>query len=312
MKIRNLAATLIAALSLCLATGVTGCGDDDGTSNNNTSGDHLAPDMVATPSGGADFTCEGEADPALGYTVETEISGIVKEYREKNAEEGILVAVYETVQDVLDDNPYDTSAPSAPSGGYTINVPPGVPRLQFKMWDPDSTDFIVTLEFNEPVGGMPPGPPQATGKDRWVVSEATAAMVTTVLGMPLNPGLGIIAGSVYDCNRAELENVAMRVYDGPASDADRQLLSIYEGGYRNSYYFPPGGSIPSQDPDVMFTDPEGRFLIANLVPRPGEFVTMEMWGRHTDCPDGCLLSTQEIPVFPDSIAITDMVPLYSE
>lgn len=313
MRTRISVVALSALLSLCLGTGLAGCGDDDGGSNNNTTGDHLSDEMLSTPVGDPDFSCEGSADPALSYTVETEISGIVKDYEEKWAVEGILVSVYESVQDLLDDTPYDTSAASAPNGSYSLMAPAGVSRMHFKMWDPAADpDYIVTLELNEPVAGMPPGPPQSSGKDRWAVSEITKMTVTAVLGMPIIDGRGIVAGSIYDCNRDELENAAMRVYDGPASDPNRQLLSMFDGSNRNSFYFPPDISIPSQDPDVMFTDPEGRFLIANLIATPGEFVTVEMWGRHASCPEGCLISTHEVPALPDSLVITDMLPLYAE
>lgn len=311
MRTRISVVALSAVLSLGLATGLAGCGDDDGGNNNNTTGYELSDEDLTAPAGAPDFSCEGSADPAMSYTVETEISGIVKDYKEKWAVGEVLVSVYESVQDLLDDNPYDTSTESAPNGSYSLMAPAGVPRMHFKIWDPTFTDYIVTLELNEPVAGMPPGPPQASGKDRWVVSEVTKATVTAVLGMPIIDGRGIVAGTIYDCNRDELENAAMRVYDGPESDPNRQQISLFEGN-RNSFYFPPDIDLPSRDETVRFTDPEGRFLIANLIATPGEFVTVEMWGRHAGCPEGCLVSSQEVPALPDSLVITDMLPLYAE
>jgi hypothetical protein len=315
MRTRNLVMALTTAMSLCLATGLVGCSDDDGGNNNNnvndnTTGDHLSDEMMVTPAGDPDFTCEGETDPALVYTMETEISGIVKDFEKDWAVESVLVSVYESVDDLLDDNPYDTSAESAPNGSYTVLAPPNVQRLHFKIWDPTFTDYFVTVELNEPVAGMPPGPPQSTGKDRLVISAVTMEVVPAILGIQRIEGRGIVSGRVYDCKSDELRYAAMRAYDGPASDPDRQLLSLYEGPYRNAFYFPEGGSIPGKDP--MFTDPEGRFIVANLIATPGEFVTMEFWGRYATCPDGCLVSTQEIPVLPDSIVVTDMLPLYAE
>jgi len=316
MHNRNLVGILTVAMSLFFATGLTGCSDDDGGNDNNnndnenTTADHLSDEMLITVAGDPDFTCEGQVDPALSFTVETEISGIVRDFEEDWAVEGVLVSVYESVQDLLDDNPYDTSPASAPNGSYTVLAPPDVPRLHFKIWDPTFSDYFVTMELNEPVAGMPPGPPQTTGKDRLIISAVTMEVVPAILGIQRIAGRGIVSGRVYDCNRDELEHAAMRVYDGPASDPDRQLLSLYEGPQRNAFYFPAGGSIPGKDP--MFTDPEGRFIVANLVATPGEFVTMEMWGRYAGCPDGCLVSTQDLPVLPDSIVVTDMLPLYAE
>ncbi len=316
MRTRNLVATLSAALFICVGVGLAGCGDDDGGTNDNNDNsnsvtEHLDTELMTTVAGTPDFAGVGSPDPALAYTVETEISGIVKDFEEDWAVEGVLVSVYESVQDLLDDNAYDTSDESAPNGSYSVMAPSGVARLHFKIWDPSSDpDYFVTIELNEAVAGLPPGPPQATGKDRLAVSAVTMATVPAILGIQRIEGRGIVSGRAFDTNGDELENAAIRAYDGPESDPDRQLLSVYEGPHRNSFYFPEGGSIPGRDP--MFTDSEGRFITANLVAVEGEFITMEVWGRYDDCTDGCLVSTQQVPVLPDSIVITDMLPLYSE
>lgn len=319
MRTRFLVAVLTATMSLCLAMGLAGCSDDDSGSNDNDNNDndndntntpaeHLSDEMMITPTGDPVFTCAGGSDPALAYTVETEISGIVQDFEEDWAVEGVRVSVYESLDDLLIDEPYDTSAETGPNGSYTLMAPPGVPRLQFKIWDPTFTDYFITLELNEPVAGMPPGPPQATGKDRIAVSAITMATVPAILGIQRIEGRGIVAGRVYDCNRDELRYAALRTYDGPESDSARQLLSVYDGPNRNSFYFADGMPVRGQ----MFTDPEGQFIVANLIATPGDFVTMEFWGRYAECPDGCLISTQEIPVLPDSIVVTDMIPLYAE
>ena len=310
MRTRNLVVVLTTVLTLCLTTGLAGCGDDDGGDNNNndTVADHLSDETMITPAGVPDFSCVGSADPALSYTVETEISGIVQDFEEDWAVEAVVVSVYETVADLLADEPYDTSAETGPNGSYSLLAPPNTPRLHFRIWDPTFTDYFVTLELNEPVAGMPPGPPQATGKDRIVVSAISMETVPAILGIQRIEGRGIVAGRVYDCNRDELQHAAMRAFDGPESDPDRQLISVYEGPNRNAFYFADGMPVRGQ----IFTDPEGQFITANLIATPGEFVTMEFWGRYADCPDGCLISTQQIPVLPDSIVVTDMLPLYAE
>ncbi len=312
MRNRNLMGTLVAGLFLCLVTSLSGCGDDDGGTNDNGNSNaienHLSDEMMVTPVGTPDFGCEGAADPAMVYTMETEISGIVQDFEEDWAVEGVLVSVYETLEDLLNDTPYDTSAETEANGSYSLMAPANVARMQFKIWDPTFQDYFITLELNEPVAGMPPGPPQATGKDRLIISDVTMQTVPAILGIQRIAGTGIVAGRVYDCNRNELQWGAMRAYDGPESDPGRQLLSVYEGADRNAFYFADGMPVRGQ----MFTDPEGQFLIANLVPTPGDFITMEFWGRYGDCPDGCLVSTQEIPVLPDSIVVTDMVPLYAQ
>ncbi|MFH2009832.1 MAG: hypothetical protein ABI333_24775 [bacterium] len=289
-------------------TGEETCGGG-GTANvcGSSTAEHLSDDMLMAQGNAPDFSCFDAADPALSFAVDTEISGIVEDFEEEWAVEGVLVAIYASLQDLLDDNPFDTSTETPPTGAYTVLAPAGVPRLFFKMWDPLGEDYFVTMELNEPVAGMPPGPPQATGKDRIIVSAVTMETVPAILGINRIDGRGIVAGRVYDCNAAEVQNAAMRAYDAPASDPNRVLLSIYEGGERNSFYFANGMPVRGQ----IFTDVEGQFITANLIATPGAAITMEFWGRWSNCPGGCLISSQEIPVLPDSIVVTDMLPLYS-
>lgn len=293
-----------------------GCGGDDSAGNNNASGEHLSPDLLSVEGGTPDYTCVGGADPALSFSADTEISGIVNDFEQDTPVEGIVVAVYSSLQDLLDENPYDVSEPSSPTGSYAVTAPSGVPRLHFKMHDPATEDYYDTIEIMEPVAGMPPGPPQATGKDRIVVSAITMATVPAILGIARQPGTGIVAGRVYDCQRREVQFAAQRAYDAPPDAPSRTLLSVYEGAGRNSFYF--GNGMPVRD--RVFTDVEGQFIIANVPYTQGEFVTMEMWGRlqsdwlpagHEDCTEGCLISVQDVPVLPDTVVITDMLPLYA-
>lgn len=312
---RSLITGLLATALAMWPAFATGCGDDDNT-NNNTS-EHLSDNLLSANGGDPDYTCVGTADPALSFSTVTTISGVVEDFEEDWAVEGILVNSYGSLNDLLNDNPYDTSEPSSPTGEYTVDVPPDVPRIHFKMVDPGGSDYYDTIELNEPVAGMPPGPPQTTGKDRLAVSAITMLSVPAILGINRIEGTGIVAGRVYDCNRDEIEWAAQRAYDAPPEDSDRNLISVYEGADRNSFYF--GNGMPVRN--RIFTDEAGQFIIANLPVSPGAFLTMEMWGRlesdwlptgYEDCTEGCLISLQDIPILADTIVVTDMLPLYAE
>jgi hypothetical protein len=317
---RSLLRGLLALTLVFAPLAVTGCGDDDDNGNDNTNdtpADHLSEDFLSAPSGTPDYSCVGSPDPALTYTTETEISGVVEDFEEEWAVEGIIVNSYASLDDLLNDQPYDSSDPSGPTGEYTVLVPANVARIHFKMVPDSGSDYYDTIELNEPVAGMPPGPPQDSGKDRIAVSAVTMESVPAILGINRLEGTGIVAGKVYDCNRAEMEYAAQRAYDAPPDDPDRTLLSVYEGADRNSFYF--GNGMPVRN--RMFTDENGQFIIANLPVSPGAFLTMEMWGRlqsdwlpagHEDCTEGCLISIQDIPILADTIVVTDMLPLYSE
>ena len=292
-----------------------GCSDDDGGSNNNTS-EHLSPDFLSEHGGAPDYTCVGEPDPANSFGVETEISGIVEDFEEGWEVGGVIVHVFASLQDLLDDSPFDSSAPSSPTGEYTVSVPSGVSRFHFKMQIATGTDYYDTIEMNEPIAGLAPSAPTTTGKDRLIVSAVTMETVPAILGIARLAGTGIIAGKVYDCNRMEVEYAAQRAYDSGPENPNRTLISVYEGASRNSFYF--GNGMPVRN--RMFTDVNGQFIIANVPYSQGNFLTMEMWGRlqgawlptgHDDCTEGCLISIQDIPVMPDTIIVTDMNPLYA-
>lgn len=316
---RSLVPSLLAALLAGpFALGaLAGCSDDDGGANNNNVAEHLSPDFLSEHGGDPDYSCVGEADPANTFGVETEISGIVLDFEEDWEVQNVVVHVFSSLQDLLDDNPYDSSAPSSPTGEYTVSVPGGVPRFHFKMEIATGTDYYDTMELNEPIAGLSPSAPTTTGKDRLIVSAVTMETVPAILGIARLAGTGIIAGKVYDCNRMEVEYAAQRAYDSGPENPARELISVYEGPARNSFYF--GNEMPVRN--RQFTDVNGQFIIANVPYAAGTFVTMEMWGRlqpawlpagHEDCTEGCLISIQDIPVLPDTIIVTDMSPLYAE
>lgn len=303
-------------LGLLALPGWIGCGDDDGgsNSNENNAGPHLSADLLEAEGRDPDFSCLGEPDPANVFATDTDVTGVVEDFEEGFPVEGVTVAVFASYADLAADTPFATSAPSDINGGYTVGVPANVQRLHYKMIDPTGQDYFDTMELEDPVAGMAPDPPQTTGKDRKAVSWATVDKVPGMIGIARIEGRGIVAGTVYDCSRDHVEHAALRVYDGPASDPNRVQLSIWDGSSRNSFYF--SDDLPSRLQD--FTNPEGQFLTANLV--PGGTVTLEIWGRldaawlpagYEDCAEGCLISRQEVPVFGDVIVITDMNPLYA-
>lgn len=227
--------------TLALATGV-GCGDDDSTQNNTNDWEQLSDDVVYTEAGGADYGCRSAPDPALTFAQDTNVTGIVEDFEEHFPVEGIEVTVYATLADLMADVPFDVSAPSGSDGSYTVLVPADTQRVHYKMIDPTGVDYFDTMELEDPVAGMGPGTPTTTGKDRAAISVVTTDTVQLTLGMSRIPGRGIIAGTVYDCAREHVAEAGMRVYDAPASDPNRQLISLWNNDdpNKNSFYFRDG------------------------------------------------------------------------
>jgi hypothetical protein len=186
--------------------------------------------------------------------------------------------------------------------------------VHWKSSNPAGQEFhFDTIEMEDPVAGLAPEAPSTAGKDRRIISAATVETVPLTLGISRVPGLGVIAGTLYDCRRRHVQHAAVRIFDGPATDASRTQLSVTKGDGLNTFYFYSG--MPSRL--QAFTDPEGQFITANLA--PGTTVFVEMWGRlqddqtpagFGDCTEGCLVSNQEVPVLADTIVITDLNPAY--
>jgi hypothetical protein len=299
-------------LALALALG-SGCGDDDGGSQNNNDWEQLSDDFVLTEAGAADYSCMDSSDLAATFDQDTEITGIVEDFEMHFPVEGIEVTVYANRADMLADVPFNVSAPSGSDGAYSVTVPAHTQRVHYKMIDPTGERYFDTMELEDPVAGMGPGAPTTTGKDRAAISLTTVDTVQLTLGMSRIPGRGIIAGTIYDCLREHVAEAGMRVYDGPASDPGRQLISLWSNDNpdRNSFYFRDG--MPSRL--QSFTELGGQVLVANLF--AGSPVTIEIWGRieaggsPDDCTEGCLIATQEVPVVADTVVITDLNPLFS-
>lgn len=301
----------IAPVVLCAFALVPACGDDD---NQNTNDVHLSGEDLLALNQPADYTCLDATDPAQAFPTDTQVTGIVEDFEEGSAVEGIVVSVYATRADLLADAPFDQSDPTDPAGAFSVLVPGGAPRVHWKSANPLGQAYhFDTIEMEDPVAGLLPDSPSTAGKDRKVVSAATVETVPLTLGISRVAGLGVIAGTLYDCRRRHVQHAAVRIYDGPASDADRVLLSITSGQGLNTFYFASG--MPSRLQE--YTDPEGQFISANLA--PGVTVFVEMWGRlqadqlpagFDDCTGGCPVSSQEVPVVGDTIVITDLSPSY--
>lgn len=312
MKIRWMVFVLLGNAVVLTQGAACGNGGDPGANDN---GVHLSDKDLLALNQPADFSCAGEADPAQVFSADTVVTGVVEDFEEGNHVPGIVVSVYASREDLLAGDPFDESAPSDSSGAFSITVPGGVARVHWVSRNPAGQDaHFDTVEMEDPVGGLPPAAPPTTGHDRKIISAATVESVPLSLGIARTPGRGVLAGTLYDCERRKVEHAAVRVYSGPPTDPDRQLLSIYSKAGLNTFYFFAG--MPSRLQE--YTDPAGQFLVANLV--PGGTVWVEMWGRlradqlplgHQDCTEGCLVAAQEVPVLGDSIVMTDLNPLYA-
>jgi hypothetical protein len=286
---------------------VAACGDDDGGGCEgiecHLSDDYLYINVHQRP---ANYTCIGDADTAISYAQDTQVSGTIVDYENEYPADGVTIEVYTSLEELYLGNFFDQQVSDA-AGDYSILVPAGVTRMTFRTYkDPDpNDDYFDTVEMNEPVAGFS-DPPPTTNIERYIIAMETVETIPATLGIPRIPGTAIVAGTAYDCDHEDVQYGAIRAFN-----AARDTLSKYEGADRNAFYFT--GGLPSRR--QMYTDPEGQFVIANLP--EGDYAYVEFWGRvdaanlpggFQDCNEGCMVSECPIPRLADVVVITDLDP----
>ncbi|MCB9763151.1 MAG: hypothetical protein H6739_25465 [Alphaproteobacteria bacterium] len=132
------------------------------------------------------------------------------------------------------------------------------------VWEPD---FIGRVTFNS-------------------VSSATYNVIPSLLGVSVQSGMGIVAGTAYDCNGDPVEGVMVI---GKDADGNYPAQSVR--------YF--RGEFPNRDQEG--TSEDGLWVAINLP--PGD-MTMEMWGWNGT--EYVMLGSSTLTVVPDSINIASI------
>jgi hypothetical protein len=105
----------------------------------------------------------------------------------------------------------------------------------------------------------------------WLVTPAEVDTWATTLGITVDPGKGILLGSMLDCQAFALENVVIQV--AGATDG----VGYPQGPTPIDCPTLQNCARPFADaPGATFTNETGRFLLANLAPGP---VTVKAFGR---------------------------------
>ena len=291
---------LATALACAAVMALTGCGDDGGGGDTDTSVDAwidgYPPDQLPVAT---DLDFEGCPDQLPnGSATDTMVSAtfVVADFEDDFAVEGVQLEVFysnsatgtpdldATNLDETDENGEVTAlVPGGRSiayrvvGGETPLYPPGVVQ--------------TSIEYDVPT-------PDADGLtvDAISVSQHTYMLISTVLGITPDPAKGILAGGFKDCSGDEIEGVVARMYDSTGG------LCQGENECLDRYFI---DDVPAQD--QWWSSADGLFGVLQIP--AGEGYRLELHGlvAGSGCPGDMVIlgSHDDIRIIPNAITILD-------
>ncbi len=281
--------------------------DDDATGDDDDDGPSDPGDLDTTEVVTGDWSCKGaQGEPVPGGVVN--MTGFVEDFEDEVAVSGATVRIWpgnDPESGVAGATEYTTDEQGNVQVDGVINTCTPYAVYAFKDWNPALTYPTYQSDFILPANG-----PYA---ERFTsVSFSTYNLVALSLGLEVEPGKGIAAGRVSDCQDVPVANGEVTVGTIDFSDG-----SITEpDGYSTRYFLDESPNLGSN----QITD-DGLFGAINVP--PGSDWNILLWGipqeeAHCETTEGgdviwntenealCLLGTSRVFVIPDSVNIANI------
>ena len=205
--------------------------------------------MAKTP---ANMACLGtRVDPAAP-TMDTVVMGNVKDFQDSNVVVGAVVSIYSDATQVPD-HPIAMSSPTAKDGTFMITVPKGFYRVIFGNSGGKAvssgnamTDTIPTYEFAQIYNST----------DRVSVKTTTRDAIPGLVSVTPDVTLGVVAGSVRDCDNKQYQGGLVTVTAGTWEANDQCLM----------FYFKDIGGSTLPVRTQKYTDGNGVWAALNVPP----------------------------------------------
>jgi hypothetical protein len=239
----------------------------------------------------ADESCVGHFMDPAAPTTDTVVMGTIKDFQDMNLVMGAVVSVYLTPADVMSKTAIAMSTPSDANGKYMLTVPKGHFRVIMgntggkAISNGNPVDTIDTYEFNV----------------RYDYATATAVKTSTrdaipgLVSVDPDPALGVLAGTVRDCNGKEMGGAIVDVSNTSAMYDSSQFIFYFQSVS--------GTTLPTRT--LKWTSGSvGVFAALNV---PTGTATLNANGI---IGSGSLmkLGSETVPVLPGSITIADILP----
>lgn len=235
-------------------------------------------------------------------TAEISVSGEVTDLQTGDPVSGAELAAFYS----LDFSAVKATATSDASGNFSVALPAGAPSRM--IWRIKHVDALDTYAMNDPldVSGAP-----VTGMGRESVSLLTANALPAFIGVTRTEGLGVLAGTVEDCDGREVLHAIANISSTPSAGG---AAPTFVSGAQ-VYYF------SNQDPDLPVartvtkeTKGDGMFVVIEIPPTSaGQKVYLQTWGftAAADVGDKTklkLIAEYEAIVIGDSVISLTMSP----
>lgn len=286
-------------LSLML---LSACGEKDGTDDTATVDlfdtliyidviDEETGEVIeskSAPSAG-DLTCYSPGDTWLSNTAdpscigETGFAGQVEDFESGDNVPDAHVEIFNG--DSASGGSADFEGDTDNTGKLTGTMMTCQPFTYRVSTDAALEETVTTLQAHEIYGFKSDGSDQ--DGQFYSVSTSTYNVIPSLLGVTVQPGLGIAAGTAYDCNEDPIEFVQVLIRDSAGEIVDGQVVKYFRQDFPNR--------------DQKWTSADGLWIIINIPPGT---LTVEMYGLN-DAGEHDLLGTTTLEVLPDSINIAN-------
>ncbi len=299
----------IACFSLLSVALAFGCGDDDGGSG--------TPDALNLPNpgfvkpmetvtaysqdsndewilqGDANFDCLNTPTDVVPSTQDVTLSGTLEDFQTGNAVPDGTMAFF-----VGSDfnNPFATVV-SDQDGDYSVTIPTGTAKYGVKVTAAETLD---TYQIDYEVGS------EATQSENHnSVSVLTANALPAFIGVTRTVGLGVLAGSMRDCDGNEIKG-AVATVSGTSGVADH-----LDGAA--TYYFSAGAStsLPVRHSQQLSTNFDSLFVTIELPPTAEAY--LQVWGflpsQDPATDELTLLGETPAPVLADTVITGSLEPI---
>jgi hypothetical protein len=242
--------------------------------------------------GPADLTCLNTPSADQPTTVAVTLTTTVLDFQSGNA---VPLAAVTAFKDVAFTTTFDSETADS-NGNVTIQIPVGVTRFGFQM---TADQAMPTFLLNQYVD---PDTAAQTLTRIQSVSDATGETLPALIGETRQPGTGVIAGALRDCQMHEMSNFVATVSSTPTT------ATPIAGA--EAYYFAASVGLPVHHNQQESSSGDGIFMVIQLQPAPSAYV--QMWGYPTDADVGgdmTLIAQLLVPVVADNVITGSYEPL---
>lgn len=244
----------------------------------------------------ADFSCAIETPST--FAAAATVSGRVYNFQDGMDVADATVSVFEDFN--FEGEPIAATTGDG-EGAYSLTIPAGTSNRTH--WLMEQEDALPTIGL---FIGLDTTQTTITGSDRGSVSELTANALPAFIGHARTPGLGVVAGSIEDCQGRPVVH-AIGVMSS-VSSADGTATAPVDDA--EVYFFTNG--LPARRNMRNDSNTDGRF-VAIEAPVASQ-VYLQAWGYTSD-EDACtgptalkLLSELPSPVIGDTVISASMYP----